>query len=589
MGVFSRDPNASTRRTASRRSGSPAAQPASRPFGYSSLETAPYATPRAMTAAAAQIKLNDKGEAEHFRKRRDAGSSAWQSEAWEYYDAIGEVKYAFNLVASVVSRIRLYAAVIESPAEAPMSVRSSGTIDPQLAQAAERGLARLDSAYGGQAGLLRDAALNISVCGECYLVQMPPRPGHGIPESWDIRSVDEVQIDQKNTYGIAPRRDVLSAGTSGGGSFGAGAAGRGLIPLPASAFVGRIWRAHPRFSEEADSSLRGLLDLCAELLLLNRTFRATARSRLNAGALYLPDGLSVAASSEGDYPYDDGNDLTPGMSVEESMDDFEDQLMDAMTTPIRDEDSASAVVPLIIRGPAELGDKIKQFKFERSFDPMLAERADRVLERILQGLDVPKDVVTGLANVKYSNALQIDESLYKAHIEPLMLLIVDALTVVYLRPYLIASGFPESDVRRLVVWYDPSSVATRNDRAADADSGFDRMAVSFDAWRRAHGFGDADAPSPDEVALRLVFEKGMITPELTEAMIGAFAPDVMAATKTQQQSSSVGPIPNAVQDILQGVPPSGAPPAEPLAEEPPAEPVPATPVSPEPGIPPPPI
>ena len=52
-----------------------------------------------------------------------------------------------------------------------------------------------------------------------------------------------------------------------------------------------------------------------------------------------------------------------------------------MTTPIRDEDSASAVVPLIIRGPAELGDKIKQFKFERSFDPALAQRADRVLER----------------------------------------------------------------------------------------------------------------------------------------------------------------------------------------------------------------
>jgi hypothetical protein len=218
---------------------------------------------------------------------------------------------------------------------------------------------------------------------------------------------------------------------------------------------------------------------------------------------------------------------------------------------------------------------------------MLAERADRVLERILQGLDVPKDVVTGLANVKYSNALQIDESLYKAHIEPLMLLIVDALTVVYLRPYLIASGFAETDVQRLVVWYDPSSVATRNDRAADADSGFDRMAVSFDAWRRAHGFGDADAPSPDEVALRLVFEKGMITPELTEAMIGAFAPDVMAATKTQQQSSSVGPIPDAVQDILQGVPPSGAPAEEPPAE--PAEPAPPAPIDPGPGIPPPPI
>ena len=533
--------------------------------GVTFAETLPYGAPRGLTAAAAQIKMNDKGEAEYFRNRRQSSSSAWQTEAWEYYDAIGEVKYAFNLVASVVSRIKLYAAVVENPADAPVPVRSTDAIDQRLGQATERALSRLDSAYGGQAGLLRDAALNLSVTGECYLVQMPARPGSGIPESWDIRSIDEVQIDAKNNYGIAPRRDYLPGQNAGVSTT---SKGRGIIPLPQSAFVGRIWRAHPRFSDEADSSLRGLLDLCAELLLLNRTFRATARSRLNAGALYLPDGLSVAASPDPDYPYDDSTDLDPGFTPEESADEFEDQLIDAMTTPIRDEDSASAVVPLIIRGPAELGDRIKQFKFERSFDPALAARSDRVLDRILQGLDVPKDIITGLANVKYSNALQIDESLYKTHIEPLMLLIVDALTVVYLRPYLKATGFSDADVERVTIWYDPSQVATRNDRAADADAGFDKMAVSYDTWRRTHGFSETDAPSPEEVALRLIFEKGAVTPELTEAVIGAIAPELMASTRTAQQSTSVAPVPPELQQMLQGGPPpapeGAAPP--PLAE-----------------------
>ena len=560
MGVFRREP-AGRVTPKQRRIPSPL-EATSFPSGYNAAQSAPYSTPRGITAAAIQLKLNDKGEAEQFKTRRKANSSAWQSEAWEYYDAIGEVKYAFNLVASVVSRIRLYAAVIDNPAEAPTAVRNSDSIDQRLASAAERALSRLDSAYGGQAGMLRDAALNISVTGECYLVQMPAKPGSGVPESWDIRSVDEIQVDQRDGYTIAPRRDLAGPDAARGG--------KGLIPLPNTAFVGRIWRAHPRFSDEADSSLRGLLDLCAELLLLNRTFRATARSRLNAGALYLPDGLSVAASADPDYPYDESSDLNPGMTPDESADEFEDQLIDAMTTPIRDEDSASAVVPLIIRGPAELGDKIKQFKFERSFDPALAQRADRVLERILQGLDVPKDVVTGLANVKYSNALQIDESLYKAHIEPLMLLIADALTVVYLRPYLIATGFAPGDVDRLVVWYDPSQVATRNDRAADADSGFDRMAVSFDTWRRAHGFNEHDAPTPDEVALRLMFEKGSISPELTEAMLKAIAPDVINAATAAQQSTSVAPIPPEVQQILQGGQ-GGVPAPAPETEQVPAE------------------
>jgi len=551
VGVFSREPQGTNR--AARRRVASTARRALPPVPGQSLSTfinntgfaqpATYSAPRALTAAAAQIRLNDKGEAEHFRNRRLAGSNAWQSEAWEYYDAIGEIKYAFNLVASVVSRIRLYAAVVDNPAETPIPVRNAEFIDTRLSSAAERALGRLDSAYGGQAGLLKDAALNLAVTGECYLVQIPERQGQGLPETWDIRSVDEVQVDNKGAYTISPRREMSNA---------TGQKQYGQIILPKNAFVGRIWRAHPRYSDEADSSLRGLLDMCAELLLLNRTFRATARSRLNAGALYLPDGLSVAASPDPDYPYDSDDDMNQAYTPEEAADEFEDQLIDAMTTPIRDEDSASAVVPLIIRGPAELGDAIKQFKFERSFDPALAQRADRVLERILQGLDVPKDIVTGLANVKYSNAVQIDESLYKAHIEPLMLLIADAITVVYLRPYLLANGFDPVQVERICVWYDPSQVATRNDRAADADAGFDRGAISGDTWRRAHGFTEQDAPTPVEVALRMLQEKGSITPELTEAMLGAVAPDVMKATRLASQAESLAPIPPEVERLLKG-------------------------------------
>ena len=529
MGIFSRDDSS-------------AVNPA---------QSLPYTAHRPLTAAAQQVRVGDKGEFEQFKSRRSANSSSWQEEAWEYYDAIGEIKYAFNLVASVVSRIRIFAAVVENPAETPVATRTSTIIDERLASAAERALNRLDSAYGGQAGLLRDAALNLSVAGECYLVQMPSRPAVGAPESWDIKSVDEVLVDAKGGYNVIGRREQAHGNSTGNKS---------TMMLGPGAFVGRIWRSHPRFSDEADSSLRGLLDLCAELLLLNRTFRATARSRLNAGALYLPDGLSVAANPAPDYPYADDTDLDPDYLIEEQQDDFEEQLIDAMTTPIKDEDSASAVVPLIIRGPAELGDKIKQFKFERSFDPALATRADRVLERILQGVDVPKDVVTGLANVKYSNALQIDETLYKTHIEPLMLLIADALTVVYLRPYLLANGFPESDVDRIVVWYDPSGISTRNDRAADADAGFDKMAISLAAWRHAHGFSDADAPTPEELAIRMFFEKGMLSPELTEAALAALAPEMMDQIKNAQQASSVGPLPPNVAQALSGEP--AAPPAE---------------------------
>jgi hypothetical protein len=565
LGIFKKEPAKASETRSGLRASAPKTATRVAPgisvdsFGIVYAEPQAFGTPRPLTAAAAQVNLNDKGEAELFKSRRQSASTAWQTEAWEYYDAIGEIKYAFNLVASVVSRIRLYA--INNPNEAPAPIQDVTKVDERLAAASQRALDRLSSAFGGQAGLLKDAALNIQVTGECYLVQIPERLGSGLPESWDVRSVDELQVDQKGNYVINPRRDV------GGGNSGMMSQGnKEAIALPKTAFVGRIWRAHPRYTQESDSSLRGLLDLCAELLLLNRTFRATARSRLNAGALYLPDGLSVAASPDPDYPYDEDGNYNETFTAEEAADDFEDQLIDAMTTPIKDEDSASAVVPLIIRGPAELGDKIKQFKFERSFDPALAQRADRVL-------DVPKDVVTGLANVKYSNALQIDEALYKAHIEPLMLLIVDALTVMYLRPYLIANGYSAEEVKNVCIWYDPSLVATRNDRAADADMGFDKMAVSFDAWRRAHGFAESDAPDPTEVAVRLVLNKGAISPELTEQLLGAIAPEIMnKIIKDQQTEAGITPeISQMLQDQApaQGEAQPAAPAAAPTETAPP--------------------
>lgn len=533
-------------------------------------KSAPYSTPRPLTAAAVQVRVNDKAEYEQFRLRRSASSSAWQQEAWEYYDAIGEIKYTFNLVASIISRIRLFPAIVLDSSQSPQAISKVESVDERLAAAAERALARLDSAYGGQAGLLRDAALNLSVAGECYLVQIPERLGSGLPESWDIKSVDEVIADPKGGLRVVGRRESATSSQYQAST----------VLLNNKSFVGRIWRSHPRFSDEADSSLRGLLDLCAELLLLNRTFRATARSRLNAGALYLPDGLAVSNSMPaGDLPYGDEADVNPALLAEEAEDNFENELIDAMTTPIKDEDSASAVVPLIIRGPAELGDRIKQFKFERSFDPALAQRADRVLERILQGLDVPKDIVTGLANVKYSNALQIDETLYKTHIEPLMLLIADALTVVYLRPYLIANGYSPVDVDKIVIWYDPSAIATRNDRAADADSGFEKGAISYDTWRRTHGFADSDAPNAEETVIRMIIDKGMVSPELTEAVLNALAPSVMDKAREVQQSTSPAPVPPSIQQMLEGAP--AAPTGEPVptgqapapVEQPPANPI----------------
>jgi hypothetical protein len=99
------------------------------------------------------------------------------------------------------------------------------------------------------------------------------------------------------------------------------------------------------------------------------------------------------------------------------------------------------------------------------------------------------------------------------------------------------------------------------------------MAVSMDTWRRAHGFTETDAPEPTELALRLLVEKGSITPELTEAMLGAVAPEIIKAARMASQAESIAPIPPELERLLKGPQPATeeTPTETPVAEEAPGE------------------
>jgi hypothetical protein len=516
----------------------------------------PFSAPRSLQASAQRVKLNEPRDVDQIRRRSEI---VWQRRAWEYFDIVAEIKYAFGLLGNVTGRARLYPAYVVDPHQPPVQLQNVEDLPPEFVTACEDVLERVISTTGGQATLLRDAALNLCVAGECYLVQIPERIGSGEPETWDIKSVDEVMVSPDGHVRLKSRMDARQ---------------QEYIELPATAFVGRIWRSHPRFSQQADSSMIGVLQPCEDLLLFSHAARATAHSRLNAGALFIPDGLSAASMPAEPDPALPGE-VEPPI---EDHDEFEEELIAAMTTPIADQDSAAAVVPLLIRGPKELGEAIKLFKFERSFDPALAERADRALDRIMQGIDVPKDVVTGLANVKYSNAVQIDKSLYKAHVEPLLLMICDALTMVYFRQALAAMEMPEELIRRVTIWYDPSDIVLQANPEELADSGFDRNLISGSAWRRAHGFTEDDKPDGQELTLRMIVEKGVLSPELTEAILQQLAPEMFGAARAAHQEATGSPLPPEVQQAL-GVPPSQAAPSSAPGETAPVTAVPAAPAA----------
>jgi len=222
----------------------------------------------------------------------------------------------------------------------------------------------------------------------------------------------------------------------------------------------------------------------------------------------------------------------------EDTESFEEELQAAMITPISDESSASAVVPLIIRGPAEALDKIRWISASRSFDDQHTARSDKVLDRILAGLDIPKETVAGIADSKYANATVVEESLLRDHVEPMILQVVDALTIVFFKPVLRSLGWTEEETRKLVIWYDPSAITTKPSKAEAANVGYNQKTISGKAWRRANGFTEGDKPTELEIAQRMASERGLLSEAVTEALLHTLIPTLLDKVKSQQQAAA---------------------------------------------------
>lgn len=515
--------------------------------GTRRAQAAPYNAPRAITASAQRIRLTDRKQVDATRQRASV-AALWQNSAWQCYDNVGEVNYAFNYSASVLSRVRIHAAAVISPDSAPVEVTDAvqvvtddngsteGTpngIDPRLAQRAIHFMDQLGG-HSSKAPMLKAFALNIQVAGECYLAC--------IDEKWGVHSTSELRITASEQAMLQPSISTVS-----------------VVPkiLEPGTPIGRIWNQHPRFSADPDSSLRAVLADCEELILLARLMRVAARSRLNAGMLLIPDTLAVASRTLGT------NDPNDDMETEEDPDSFENELFESMTAPVAQEDNASAIVPLVVRGPAEEIDKAKYMQFGRDVSGGLETRSATVLNRVLQGINAPKELggagqSTGAA--RYSQML--DEQSYKALVEPLALMFSDAVTEIYLQPLLKADVQVQAwakenplildQVGQIVCWYDPSEVVTSIDQSAAATTGLNSNILSGKAWLKANGFSDNDAATDMELAKRLLLRQPALAPDVVSQLFKLTMPDVFNKLQAASEAANGTGLPDSLQQMLQG-------------------------------------
>jgi len=474
----------------------------------------PPKTVRSIVASSTKIDLGSKRVGRLGRSHQ-----GWQNEVWSYFDEVPEVKYTVRHIGSAMAKLRLVVAW-DDPADnrlpAPIFDDGGVLIDAaglsaDLAASAVAELGRLDvHTDGGIPALLEAMNQQFEIVGECWFVGYGPTAVS--EEQWEIRSVDEVE-QRNDAIWVRDSPDQKQDDQ------------RRLDPT--SDTIMRLWVHHPRWRRLADSPLRSAMSDCRALIGLANEIIAETNSQASAGILLMPNEI------------DDGS---PDFTDEEGGDDdpFLTELENALVDPIIDPESPRAVAPILLRGPAADLAEVRHLSFGRDRAETLDKRIEARVTRLARAMNMPPEVVTGLSETTFNNAEQIDEDKWLDHYEPRARLIGAMLTSVYLRPNLVDAGHDPAAVAKLRVWGDGSALIRQPNVEKNASAAHKSLTISDAAYRRAAGFGDADAPDGDEV-LRRTATAGTVTGDVTLALLQLLVADRAGLDVTPTVPANLAP------------------------------------------------
>jgi hypothetical protein len=333
---------------------------------------------------------------------------------------------------------------------------------------------------GGQSDLLRSATVHLTVPGEGWFIGKVDTPlmstkGDTVPSeqvSWKFYSRDEVRFNKRSAL---PEIQVDD---------------RVWVALPDESLLIRVWRPHDRFHWMADSSTRAALPIMRRLELLNRKMDAQIKSRLAMNGVYW-------VPSEITFPEKD--------KYADADDPFVAEFMDLMTTAIRTPGSAAASVPFIARAAAEYIEKIRYDEFAKLVDPELIAQREFEIRRLATAMDIPPEVLLGLAGMNHWGAWQVEESALKTTVTSLLELVCWALTTGYLRPALEAMGqIAEESVMGLDA--EGHGTLTITDQAALRETGFDENDLLTDVDELKRRLGLKIVSNPQAATLEIGLE-----------------------------------------------------------------------------------
>lgn len=423
--------------------------------------------PRAVLAAAMPIE----GKAGKQAWNNTTSDSQWQTTAWYFYDAVGELRFAHNWIANAVSRAVLYAAEIDPDT----GLITGPTEDPRAQAAALTILGGTDE----RPQLQSTMALHWQIPGETFIIVIPQ--GSSRPDRW----LAMARTQMRERGGRWQFEDPLTGVWT---------------PLRSQDRVIRVWSPHPAKQAHADSAMRPGNVICQEIEKASQNIMARLDSRLAGnGILWIPN--------EVDFPTEDGE--------QADAESFMKLLMETAEASISQPGTAAAHVPLMAQVPGEWIAAMSgaHTDLASALDSAVPELRKDGLLRLGNTLDMTREIAMGgMAEANHWTAWQIEEGTYKIHVEPFLLKLGMALTGEFFRPALSLMGV--SDPERFVLAWDITEVVARPDDTEDVKWLWDQRLVSADYTRSKLSVPDDAMPSEDELQLRRLEQAVQVAPTL---------------------------------------------------------------------------
>lgn len=415
------------------------------------------APPRAVVAAA--MPMNGPGVTRINRGRNHTTQEQWQTEAWYYFDAIGELRAPLVWIANAVSQADLHATTIDKDTGKPTGPSEDARSQAVAAQA-----------FGGpqqRAGILRTIALCWQVAGEAWLIIRPDkRPGK--PDTWLVLSGQKVEAKGQSWQYTDPY--TLER-----------------VTLTVRDRLIRIWCPHPNDQSKADSAVRPALPILREIEKATQNIASRLDSRLAMNGVWL-------VPEEVDYPR--GEFETSGLALM-------DLLLTTAETSLRNPGQASAAVPIVLTVPGEQIQNSVHLDFATEFDAGVVELRDNGRERLASALDMPKQVASGeQGEGNHWSDWQVEESTYKIFIEPLLKAIGDPVSVEWMTPALVAMGMAPDQAEREEIGWDTTAIVARPDDTENLRDLHDRLLISDEYMLAESGIPEDAKPGEDEYTKR---------------------------------------------------------------------------------------